>query len=91
MKSAGSRHVPLVTARGRGGGYVGRRGAWLSGVDAMNSDVLFGEAEADEQILSFDIPDDVLERTGSAEHQAFTLFYCTNPSHNCGSPALRKR
>jgi|307.fasta_scaffold61424_1 hypothetical protein len=54
----------------------------------MNSDA-FSQAEADEQILAFDIPDDVLERTGSAEHQAFTLFYCTNPSDNCGSPALR--
>ena len=55
----------------------------------MNSDDVVSQAEPDEQSLAFDIPDDVLERTGSAEHQAFTLFYCTNPSYNCGSPALR--
>ena len=45
----------------------------LAGQSAMNSDA-FSQAEADEQILAFDIPDDVLERTGCAEHQAFTLF-----------------
>ena len=48
----------------------------------MNSD----QAEADEQVLTFDIPDDVLEQTASAEHTAFTLFYCTGTA-NC--PAVR--
>ena len=44
----------------------------------MNSDDVIGQAEADEQVLTFDIPDDVLEQTASAEHTAFTLVYCTN-------------
>ena len=40
------------------------------------------QAEADEKILTFDIPDAVLERV--AEQTAFTLFYCTNQSSECG-------
>ena len=42
------------------------------------------QAEADEEILTFDIPDAVLERAGTAEQMAFTLFYCTNQSSECG-------
>jgi hypothetical protein len=41
----------------------------------MNSDDVISQAEA---VLTFDIPDDVLEQTASAEHTAFTLVYCTN-------------
>jgi hypothetical protein len=44
----------------------------------MNSDDVISQAEADEQVLTFDIPDDVLEQTASAERTAFTLVYCTN-------------
>jgi hypothetical protein len=44
----------------------------------MNSDDVISQAEADEQVLTFDIPDDVLEQTASAEHTAFTVVYCTN-------------
>ena len=51
----------------------------------MNNDV-FSQPEADEQILTFDIPDHVLERTASSENTAFTLFYCTNPSYACSMP-----
>jgi hypothetical protein len=40
----------------------------------MNSDDVISQAE----VLTFDIPDDVLEQTASAEHTAFTLVYCTN-------------
>jgi hypothetical protein len=40
------------------------------------------QAEADEGTLTFDIPDAVLER--AAEQTAFTLFYCTNQSSECG-------
>jgi hypothetical protein len=42
------------------------------------------QAEADEETLIFDIPDAALERAGSAEQKAFTLFYCTNQSSECG-------
>jgi hypothetical protein len=51
----------------------------------MNSDVV-RQAETDEQILTFDIPDDVLERTANAEQKAFTMMYCTHPWYNCGLP-----
>jgi hypothetical protein len=36
------------------------------------------QAEADEDIFTFDIPDDALERAGNAE-QAVTWAYCTHP------------
>ena len=48
--------------------------------------VAIGQAEADEEILAFDIPDDALERAASAEQKAFTLVYCTSPWYNCGLP-----
>jgi hypothetical protein len=41
----------------------------------MNSDDVISQAE---EVLTFDIPDDVLEQTASAEHTAFTFVYCTN-------------
>jgi hypothetical protein len=56
----------------------------FAGKTATNSDVV-SQAEADEQILTFDIPDDVLERTANAE-QTFTMMYCTHPWYNCGLP-----
>jgi hypothetical protein len=36
------------------------------------------QAESDEKILTFDIPDEALERAGSAEQMAVTWAYCTN-------------
>jgi hypothetical protein len=44
------------------------------------------QAEADEEILTFDIPDETLERAASAEQKAFTMVYCTNPWHDCNVP-----
>ena len=35
-------------------------------------------AETDETILTFDVPDEALERAASAEQMAFTWVYCTN-------------
>ena len=52
----------------------------------MNSDVLFGQAEAGEQILTIDISDDVLERAANAEQSAFTLAFCTSNWDSCGMP-----
>jgi hypothetical protein len=51
----------------------------------MGTEVI-SQAETDEEILTFDIPDDALERAGSAEQTAFTLIYCTHPWYNCGPP-----
>ena len=36
------------------------------------------QAEADKDVLTFDVPDAALERSASAERQAFTWVYCTN-------------
>jgi hypothetical protein len=63
---------------------VGWRKAFV-GVNAMNKEMT-SQAEADEEILTFNIPDAVLERAGSAEQKAFTLFYCTSPSYGCSVP-----
>jgi hypothetical protein len=49
----------------------------------MNKETMT-QAEADEATLIIDIPDAALERAGSAEQNAFTLFYCTNQSSECG-------
>jgi hypothetical protein len=43
------------------------------------------QAETDEDILTFDIPDDALERASDAE-QAYTLAYCTHPWYHCPWP-----
>jgi hypothetical protein len=43
----------------------------------MDNEVI-SQAEGDEKILTFDIPDEALERAASAERQAFTWVYCTN-------------
>ena len=51
----------------------------------MNKEMT-SQAEADEEILTFDVSDAVLERVGSAEQNAFTLFYCTSPSYGCSVP-----
>jgi hypothetical protein len=47
---------------------------------------VISKAESDEKILTFDVPDDALERVASAEQNAFTLVYYTNPWYNCGLP-----
>jgi hypothetical protein len=39
--------------------------------------------ELDEQILTFDIPDEALEQTASTERQAFTWIYCTGAWQYC--------
>src|SRR6516225_8530410 len=43
----------------------------------MDNEVI-SQAEGDEKILSFNIPDEALERAANAERQAFTWVYCTN-------------
>jgi hypothetical protein len=54
-------------------------------VDAMNKEMT-SEAEGDEEILAFDIPDDALERAASVEQQASTLVHCTHPWQYCPWP-----
>jgi len=44
--------------------------------------------ELDEQILAFDISDEVIERAASAEQTAYTWAYCTNGAYwyDCNWP-----
>jgi hypothetical protein len=43
------------------------------------------QTKSDEDILTFDIADDILERAANAG-QAYTLAYCTQPWHQCPWP-----
>jgi hypothetical protein len=43
----------------------------------MDNEVI-SQAEGDEKIFTFDIPDEALERAASADGPAFTWVYCTN-------------
>jgi len=49
---------------------------------------VISQAEPDEKIPTFDVPDEALERAASAEQNAFTMLYCTNPWYNCGLPQV---
>jgi hypothetical protein len=42
--------------------------------------------EADGEILTFDIPDEALERAAGAEQQATTWAHCTHPWYYCPWP-----
>jgi hypothetical protein len=42
--------------------------------------------ELEEQVLTFGIPDEVLERAATSELQAVTWAYCTNAWHYCEWP-----
>ena len=44
------------------------------------------QAEGDEEMLTFDIPDEALERAGGAEQQATTWAHCTHPWYYCPWP-----
>jgi len=52
-------------------------------MDAMMDNEVISQAEADERILTFDIPDEALERTARTERQAFTWIYCTGAWQYC--------
>jgi hypothetical protein len=51
----------------------------------MDSEVI-SRPKADEEILTFDIPDDALERAASAEPNALTWIPCTHLPYDCGWP-----
>jgi hypothetical protein len=45
--------------------------------------------QSDEEVLTFDIPDEALERAASAEQNAFTAVYCTRALYyDCGWPTV---
>ena len=49
---------------------------------------VISQAEADEDVLTFDVSDETLERAASAEQNAFTMLYCTNDWYNSGLPQM---
>jgi len=52
----------------------------------MDSDIT-GLGQADDNILTFDVADDALERAAGADNgQAITWLYCTQIWYNCGWP-----
>ena len=54
----------------------------------MDSDVI-DLTGTDEDILTFDVPDDVLERAAGVsdgDGRAMTWVYCTQAWYNCGWP-----
>ena len=56
----------------------------ITGADTVDNETI-SKAEGDDDVLAFDIPDDVLERAANAE-QAYTLAYCTHPWYHCPWP-----
>jgi hypothetical protein len=60
--------------------------AGLRGIVAMDSDKI-SLAETDEDILTFDVPDDALERAACVGGGiALTIAYCTQDWMACGWP-----
>ena len=49
---------------------------------------VISQAEPDEKIPTFDVPDEALERAASAEQNGLTMLYCTNDWYNCGLPQV---
>ncbi len=49
---------------------------------------VISQAESDEKILTFDVPDETLERAASAEQNALTMLYCTTDWYSCGLPQI---
>jgi hypothetical protein len=52
---------------------------------AMDNEVT-SQSESGEEIFVFDIPDDALERAGSAWQNVFTVGFCTHNWYDCGLP-----
>jgi hypothetical protein len=42
------------------------------------------QTKADKEILSFDVPDELLERAANDGQGAFTLAFCTSNWDSCG-------
>jgi hypothetical protein len=51
----------------------------------MDSD-LSDQADTDEEILGFDVPDDALERAAGVDNLTLTWHYGTEVAGNCACP-----
>ena len=49
----------------------------------MDDHDVISQAESDEEILTFDVLDEALERTARTEQQAYTWIYCTGAWQYC--------
>jgi hypothetical protein len=58
---------------------------WHHRARAMHDEIK-SQAEAGEEILNFDVPDEALERAGSAEQKGITWVHCTYPWYYCPWP-----
>jgi len=52
--------------------------------------VVITQTEADREILSFDVSDELLERAANTERSGFTLAYCTSYWDSCGLPTVAR-
>jgi hypothetical protein len=63
-------------------------GAQRMGTCAMHKEVT--KIKADKEIISFDVPDELLERAANDKQRAFTLAFCTSHWDNCGLPLVAR-
>jgi hypothetical protein len=54
--------------------------------DAMLKNDVNGLAELDEDVLTFDVPDDALERAAPVADRQIMTLYCTKDPLSCGWP-----
>ena len=54
--------------------------------DAMLENDVNGLTELDEDILTFDVPDDALERAARVADRRILTLYCTRDPLSCGWP-----
>jgi hypothetical protein len=53
----------------------------------MDNEVIT-QTKADQEILSFDVSDELLERAANAPQSAFTMAFCTSNWDSCGLPQI---
>ena len=53
--------------------------ALIAEVTQWRNNSVTSQAEGDEEMLTFDIPEEALERAAGAEQQATTWVHCTHP------------
>jgi hypothetical protein len=83
-----NRRPPLPAALVDRVGYRPPLGLTLHpwGIDAMDNDTN-GLAELDEDILTFDVPDDALERAAPVTDRRLVItLFCTRDALSCGWP-----
>ncbi len=89
-RGAGHAHCRLHRDRhsnrlhGRGGSYGCAKGSMIMG-NAMKCEAI-SQAETDDDIPTFEVSDEALERAAIAEPNALTWMPCTHLPYDCGWP-----